>query len=103
GRGGLLAGGTATEKLWVAVSDGEPLSLTTTLKVLVPTCAAVGVHRNTPLAGSMVALAAAPLPRLKVSTCSGLSGSVARLVITSCVPTVMLWLAMAAILRRLVA
>src|SRR5262249_36712749 len=94
--GGLLVGSTTTEKLWLALSDGKPLSLTTTLKALVPTCAAVGVHLNTPLAGLMVALVGAPDPRLKVSTCGGLSGSVARLVITRCVPTAIVWLAIAA-------
>src|SRR5215467_7543697 len=93
--GGLLVGVTTTEKVWVALSEGWPLSVTITLKRLVPTCAAVGVQLNTPLDGSMLALAAAPLPRLKVNTCGGLSGSVARLVITSCVPTTMVWLAIA--------
>src|SRR5262249_56511022 len=46
--------------------------------------------------GSMLALASGTLPRLMVSAWGGLLGSVARLVITSCVPTVMVWLAMAA-------
>src|SRR5262245_55376070 len=64
--GGLLSGRTTTEKLWVAVSEGEPLSLTMTLKALVPTCATVGVQLKTPLAGSMLALAAALLQKLRV-------------------------------------
>src|SRR5215813_5092646 len=85
--GGELVGNTTTEKLWNALSGGWPSSVTFTSKVLVPTCAGVGVQLNTPLAGSMLALGAALFPKLKVNTCGGLSGSLDRLVITRLIPS----------------
>src|SRR5580765_4972562 len=92
----VVVGRTTTEKLWAALSGGWPLSVTITVKMLVPTCAAVVLQLNTPLTGLMVALAGAPAPKLKVNTWGGLSGSVARLVITRFIPPVMVWLGIGA-------
>ena len=58
-----------------------------TLKALVPIWSCVGLQTNTPLVGLMVALVAAPEPRLNVSTWGGLSGSVAVFVMVSVIPT----------------
>ena len=66
--GGLLLASTVTARLCVALSGGRPSSVTTTSNALVPTWSWVGAHVKTPLVGLMVALVAAPGPRLNVST-----------------------------------
>src|SRR5439155_17323624 len=58
--GGVLTSRTTTSKLLVALSGGEPLSVTpTTMRAVPGPCASVGVHLNTPVTGSMVAPAGA--------------------------------------------
>src|ERR1035441_1840674 len=85
--GGLLLASTVTLKLWVAFSGGSPLSVPITLKALDPISAWVGAQVNTPLVASITAFVAAPAPKLKVSICGGLSGSVAALVMGRVIPT----------------
>ena len=59
--GGVFSSRTTTRKLLVALSGGEPLSVTPTMMRAVPgPCASVGVQVNTPVTGSMVAPAGAP-------------------------------------------
>src|SRR5437016_5418977 len=92
--GGLLLCTTVTTKLCVAPSGGRPLSVTTTLKALLPNgeCAGDGmsVHlggwRRT-LVGFMVAFVATSGPRLKVNKSP--SESEATFVMVSVIPTAM--------------
>src|SRR5205823_5317896 len=68
---------TTIVKSLVSFNGGVPLSVTLTVRLFVPgPCASVGVHENTPLAGSMVAPGGGPT-RLKVSVLAGRSGSLA--------------------------
>src|SRR5258708_6301124 len=83
--GGWLLGTTITAKFCVALSGGKPLSTTITLNALVPICAGAGVQVKTPLVGLIVALVAAPAPRVKASWSP--SESLATLVIVSVMPT----------------
>src|SRR5437868_4646569 len=70
--GGWLNGTTLTAKVSVALSDGEPLSVTTTPIEYTPTGRfESGVHVKTPEAGSRLAPAGAPAVRLYVSVCAG--------------------------------
>src|SRR5437660_3482093 len=65
--GGWLVRTTMTVKLCVALKGGVPLSVTSTLTVLVPSCVELGAQENAPVAGSRMALVGAPAPRLKAS------------------------------------
>src|SRR6267378_4274046 len=92
--GGLLLGMTVTVKLWVALKDGKPLSVTTTLKALEPICACVGDHVSTPFVGLIPAFVAAPTPKVNANWSP--SESEAILVIMRAIPTAMVWLVIAA-------
>src|SRR5258706_1179383 len=72
---------TNTVKLCVALILGVPLSVTRMLNALVlGDWPLFGVHVKMPLAASTFAPAGAPLPKLKVSTLAGISGSFTTLV-----------------------
>src|SRR5207249_3518005 len=74
---------TMTVKLAVSLSGGEPLSVTrTVMRLVLGSCASVGVQFRTPLLGSRLTPSGADR-RLKVSVLAGRSGSVATLVSTS--------------------
>src|SRR5712664_568223 len=76
--GGLLTSLTVTVKVFVALRGGEPLSVTTTVIVLVlGPWASVGVQLIKPLAGLMV-IPIGGDKRLKVRMFAGRSGSVAE-------------------------
>ena len=75
--GAVLVSLTVTVIVSRSSSAGVPSSVTTTSNGYEPgPCAAVGVQVNTPDNGSIAAPAGAP-ERLNVSTCGGLSGSLA--------------------------
>src|SRR5580765_3676075 len=74
---------TMTVKLAVSLSGGEPLSVTRrVMKLMLGSCASVGVQLNTPLLGSRLTPSGAE-SRLKVSVLAGRSRSVTALVSTS--------------------
>ena len=87
--GTLLLGKTATVNACVALIGGRPLSDTTTARLLVPTCARFGVHRNRPFEELMLALNGELGGKLNVNELGGLSASVALLVKARVIPTPM--------------
>ncbi len=69
---------TVTVKLMLALSEGEPLSVTLTVIVFVlGPWASVGVQRNTPVAGSSEAPSGTGSSKAKVSVLAGMSVSLA--------------------------
>ena len=86
--GGWLVSTTITVKFCVALRGGVPLSVTTTLRMLVPSWLESGDQANAPVAESTVALVGTPDPSAKASVSGGLSGSLAVLVKDKVVPTV---------------
>ena len=76
--GGLFTSVTVTVKLLVALSGGEPSSVTTTVMVLtLGPCDSVGVHVIAPVPGT-IAMPAGGEIRLKDRPLAGISGSVAE-------------------------
>src|SRR5437667_4633759 len=74
---------TVTVKLPVVLSGGEPLSVTrTVMRLVLRSCASVGVQVNTPLPGSRLAPSGADTSSKEMAL-AGTSGSVALLVTTS--------------------
>src|SRR5579859_412023 len=92
--GGVFVAITVTAKVCVVLNGGEPLSVTITLKKFVPAWACIGVQEKTPLVALMMALVAAPAPRLNVSWSP--SGSPATLVTVKVVPALTVRLEIAA-------
>src|SRR5205809_504920 len=79
---------TLTVKLRAALRAGEPSSVTrATIRLVLGPCASVGVQVSRPLLGLIVAPAGAPGSRLNASALAGRSGSVARFVTTSVLPS----------------
>ena len=90
---GAESGLTLTEKLWVALRLGVPLSATFSVKVLVEfACVTSGRKENAPLLVLSVALAA-PDSSANVSVCGGWSVSVALAAKATVWPAFTIWLA----------
>src|SRR5512138_2513933 len=93
---GVESGFTNTEKLWVALKLGVPLSDTFRLKLLVEfACVTSGRNEKAPLVVLSVALVAPP-SSAKVSVCGGWLVSVALAVNATVWPTLTVWLAIGA-------
>src|SRR4051812_45840362 len=94
--GALFTSRTTTTKLWVALRLGIPLSVTTTVMVLVPgPCDSAGGQVNTPVPAAIEAPVGGD-SRLKVSACTGKSLSVAKLFTVKVAPSSIVWSAIEA-------
>ena len=79
---------TTTVKLFESVRLGTPSSATVTVMTLaLGPCASPGVQVKTPLVVLMLAPAGALVPKLKVNTFAGTSGSAAVFVTTNVLPS----------------
>src|SRR6266550_2748069 len=82
--GGRFTSATMTVKLRVSLEGGEPSSVTrTVIRFVLGPSASVGVQVNTPFVKLMLAPAGAPGSKLNVRVLAGRSGSVAVLVTTN--------------------
>src|SRR5262249_7086231 len=96
-RGGLFTSLTTTVKLFASLNAGEPLSVTRTMTLFVlGPWASLGVQLNTPVVALIVMPAGAPGSRLNVKVFAGTSGSVAVAVNDSVLPSLIVWLTIAA-------
>src|SRR5205823_617778 len=90
--GALFTSRTTTMKLWVALMGGAPLSVTrTVIKLLLGACASVGVQVSTRSSESRRTPVGAET-RPKVNVSAGMSSSMAVLVTTKLVNSLMVWL-----------
>jgi hypothetical protein len=95
--GALFTSFTVTVKLLVSLRLGEPLSVTRTVTgLLLGPCDSVGVQLNTPLPLLIVIPDGAPASRLYVKVLAGTSPSLAVAVNVKVLPSLIVWLAMAA-------
>src|SRR5881296_104977 len=82
---------TITVKLLLSLNGGVPLSVTLiVIGFVLGPCASVGVQANTPVLGSTLT-PAGPETRLKVSVLAGRSASVAVLVRTNPLNSLIVW------------
>src|SRR5437867_3029511 len=96
GSGAVFTSFTITVKLLLSLSGGVPLSVTLiVIGFVLGPCASVGVQANTPVLGSTLT-PAGPETRLKVSVLAGRSASVAVLVRTNPLNSLIVWSAGAA-------
>src|SRR5262245_9290436 len=94
--GALFTSVVTTVKLLVSLKGGAPLSVTRTMITFVlGPCASVGAHVKTPVTGLMAAPAGG-LSRLRVSASAEPSGSVALIITLNTVPSLTVWLGIAA-------
>src|SRR5258708_39565020 len=90
--GGVLVSSTTTLKFRMALRGGIPSSVTKTLTTFVDgPCSSIGVQAINPFVGLIDIPPGALVPRLKVSTFAGMSGSVAELVTSRVSPSTTTW------------
>src|SRR5258706_10503819 len=90
--GEVLVSSTITLKSRLALRGGIPSSITKTLTTFVDgPCSSVGVQAINPFVGLIDIPPGALVPRLKVSTLAGMSGSVAELVTSRVSPSTTTW------------